>query len=203
LHFTDAKNIPTFIVVFASCNQTFTCGPSYERHLKKHFKNSENCVKEIKQKQIQQDYANEKPKLPSASYELNICHESKQSVPITSKSEVRSFKTQDVFKKIKQFTLNLHNKNNFPRKDVYAIQNQIKEYMLTTLFALLDDISKDFCEKDLIEVQKFISDFKNLFDGVDTEYKLLKNLEQYSLILYVIFELKNKKPKLKHVFFII
>ena len=68
-------------------------GPSYERHLKKHFKNSENCVKEIKQKQIQQDNAKEKPKLQSASYELNICHESKQSVPITSnfdKSEVRT-----------------------------------------------------------------------------------------------------------------
>ena len=37
-----------------SCSQIFTCGSSSERHLKKHFKNSQNCDNEMKQKNNQQ-----------------------------------------------------------------------------------------------------------------------------------------------------
>ena len=65
----------------ACCKQIFT----YENQFKKkHLKNSEDCVKEIKQKYFQQDNGKEKRKMQSESYELNVFHESKQSVPITS-----------------------------------------------------------------------------------------------------------------------
>ena len=71
------KKYAVFHCPVASCKQIFTCSPSYEKHLKKHFKNSEDCVKEIKQKHIQQNNGYEKPKMQSESYEPNICHEKK------------------------------------------------------------------------------------------------------------------------------
>lgn len=77
-----------------------------------------------------------------------------------------SVKTDSLNKSIIEFSLTLHNNNNFNRKNVFEIQKLVAEKLLSPAMSLLNNFfsSKSVDDETKCFLDKFINDFSNPFD---------------------------------------
>lgn len=144
------RNINTFKCTLAGCGQIFEFAYNFKRHIKRHHPQIQNCAK------------TEVPK-PSTSTNKNIeINEvlEKNIVPVQITKPKIPIPNLEIGPM--KLTLECHNNNNFTRKNVLVIQNQIKEYITQPIMHGLQSLGsqhENLCQSsDYLDILQFCKD---------------------------------------------
>lgn len=160
------------------CKQTFQNKYTFKKHLHKHEK----------------DFSLEREELISSD-QIHPVHisghnNSRSTLKLSEVKECakQNHKINDVnFENLKdsflRFLLNLHSQNNFSRKDIISIQNNIKTYIFEPLFEVFTNLSNnsEFKPENKSLFEKMKNILKETFSCGNTEYKFLSHIQNLNI----------------------
>lgn len=195
-HFKNQHNLSPneiFRCCEESCHQIFSNLSSFKKHAKrKHFSNSTDMSLNVKSHLLNIHENSAKVSSPTNSNYENNYHDPcintddtfqgnndetspKPSVPVFDAGSA----LKDIAKFATEFSLTLHNNNNFSRQDVFEIQDQVKKFLIVPILNVCKSfaISKMNDDGILNEFCDLISNFRDPFKHISSDYLLFKWLK--------------------------
>ncbi|XP_058833061.1 uncharacterized protein LOC131690967 [Topomyia yanbarensis] len=171
---------------FPGCIQIFSKIYGFKRHLKNHsFGVFDNVL------------ANENIENDEAL--ISVPPKTKKTQPNTINT-LNNFKFEqnliNIQKSAVEFTLNMHKRPNFSRRDVKDIQDATKKHYIKTVENI--EALPIIIENPEVKYQfeKYLTQLKTSFDFIDTEYKLFEHLQNLGILrLPKILTLENNELK--------
>lgn len=176
-----------------SCDQFFQNISAYKKHLKNGRCNDESLTfvenKDFESKENLKENENYQniTKKSTIEYEYSIRREAEDIYKSDCRNKSEAINIEDMkrnlIENMSTFTLTLHNNNNFSRKDVINIQDDVMKFILNPLNNCLKKYSSELCQPDSEKLENFLNKICSAFEEMKTEYRLLKYLEKNDLYI--------------------
>lgn len=171
----------------SKCFQVFKSAYTFKTHLmKKHSCTLQNDFKENRNTISTSEFI-----LPGS---LNDQCSSSKSVSTSTKQIDFNMEKQNLMENVVAFSLNLHSKNNFTRKNVTDIQENVEKYIINSIATAFEKVLiyiKD--EQSRSQVKDLIEYIKIPFKQIKTEYRLIKELESKKVFTSpTVFTISNE-----------
>lgn len=169
----------TYICTYTRCCQTFSDASTYKRHISKHLKQTVPIEREtvvLDDSDFRAEMCTDKSY--NVIYSKPTCNNTSWKFPTKPEMELEDTNIlifqNYITKNVCKFILSLHNNNNFCRKDVIFIVQQIQCLIIKPFHDILQTSDRN-------ALNKILKICKNPFLNLETEYKFLKKMKDFDL----------------------
>ncbi|CAH1105247.1 unnamed protein product [Psylliodes chrysocephalus] len=190
-HFKLFHNLKTndkITCLEGTCSQSFPNLSSFKKHVQKKHEIEEKCTVITQISSISSQITQESKK----NYAIEICptetvYDNILANPSSGSSD--NFNVNEHLESIRNtvlnFTLSLHNMNNFSKKDVFVIQNNVTEFITDSIIGFIQKLLinriQNF-EKNHLDLNEILNLLKDPFKLCKTEFKLNSLLTEKGLL---------------------
>lgn len=188
-HVEEVHKLPSdnhFKCPSLDCIQVFTKLSSFKKHVHKHdFRNHDSVEQMVQEPELQID-------VPTKSIR-------REDESIIEDDVVLSNNLKWMQQSAVQFTLNMHQRNNFTRQDVRYIQKAAEEFCAQSV-EKIETVEIDcLSTQTKYELDKYLTQLKTAFRFIDTDYKFFAHLTDLKLFKSpTIFNLEQNEAKVSN-----